>query len=396
MKQVEDVLKLLQDNIGVLKTTAGLGREDVAKMQASIQAKIDKSLEAVRKEQQKQKLQEEAARLKKLAEEMEKKRKEKEEAEKARIAAEAEAKLRKEMEAQAKKDAEQDAKEEEAARIKAEKQAASKKGNSKEAEADRKAAQEAAMLEQERRDQELAMRLAMDAANPTGALSEDAQKSAATHAMGGAKRKVKVKTTTHTFANKKQEALHKKHDLSKWKYADLRDTINTSCDIDLLEACREEFHRRLKVYHAWKMKNVNKSKTKAQSRNPAALTSAAASRGAAPPPPKKKKTADRPQRFFRIPFVKPGEKKTGAKKGWWYAHFDGQWIARQMELHPEKAPVLLTAGRDDMEMCELSLEETGLTRKRGAEILPREFEAEWSKHGGDPYVSARSKGGKRK
>ena len=27
----------------------------------------------------------------------------------------------------------------------------------------------------------------------------------------------------------------KKHDLSKWKYSELRDTINTSCDIELLE-----------------------------------------------------------------------------------------------------------------------------------------------------------------
>ena len=26
-------------------------------------------------------------------------------------------------------------------------------------------------------------------------------------------------------------------------------------DIDLLEACRDEFHRRLRVYHAWKDKN---------------------------------------------------------------------------------------------------------------------------------------------
>ena len=26
-------------------------------------------------------------------------------------------------------------------------------------------------------------------------------------------------------------------------------------DIDLLDACRVEFHRRLRVYHAWKMKN---------------------------------------------------------------------------------------------------------------------------------------------
>jgi len=52
-----------------------------------------------------------------------------------------------------------------------------------------------------------------------------------------------------------------KFDLSKWKYAELRDTINTSCDIELLEACREEFHRRLKVYHAWKAKNRKKNAT---------------------------------------------------------------------------------------------------------------------------------------
>ena len=30
--------------------------------------------------------------------------------------------------------------------------------------------------------------------------------------------------------------------------------------------------------------------------------------------------------------------------GWWYAHFDGQWIARQLEYHPDKVPVLLLAG----------------------------------------------------
>lgn len=30
--------------------------------------------------------------------------------------------------------------------------------------------------------------------------------------------------------------------------------------------------------------------------------------------------------------------------GWWYAHFDGEWIARQLELHPDKVPVLLVAG----------------------------------------------------
>lgn len=39
-----------------------------------------------------------------------------------------------------------------------------------------------------------------------------------------------------------------------------------------------------------------------------------------------------------------------------------------------------------MQMCELSLEETGLTRKRGAEILEHEFEKEWEKHGGKPFI----------
>jgi myosin VI len=33
-----------------------------------------------------------------------------------------------------------------------------------------------------------------------------------------------------------QQAANKgKYDLSKWKYSELRDTINTSCDIELLE-----------------------------------------------------------------------------------------------------------------------------------------------------------------
>lgn len=39
-----------------------------------------------------------------------------------------------------------------------------------------------------------------------------------------------------------------------------------------------------------------------------------------------------------------------------------------------------------MKMCELSLEETGLARKRGAEILEHEFEMEWAKNGGAQYT----------
>lgn len=46
----------------------------------------------------------------------------------------------------------------------------------------------------------------------------------------------------------------------------------------------------------------------------------------------------------------------------------------------------LLSGKDDMEMCELSLEETGLTRKRGAEILPRQFEEIWERCDGIQYL----------
>lgn len=177
----------------------------------------------------------------------------------------------------------------------------------------------------------------------------------------------------------------KKHDLSKWKYSELRDTINTSCDIELLEACREEFHRRLKVYHAWKARNKKRTVVMDENQRVPQTVLDAASKPQLRP--RASLVASDAQRFFRIPFVKAGEKNVaGDKKGQWYAHFDGQWIARQMELHPDKPPVLLVAGRDDMQMCELSLDETGLTRKRGAEILEHEFVRQWEKSGGSSYV----------
>lgn len=44
-----------------------------------------------------------------------------------------------------------------------------------------------------------------------------------------------------------------------------------------------------------------------------------------------------------------------------------------------------------MQMCELSLEETGLTRKRGAEILEHEFNREWNRYGGKAYKNLGNK-----
>ncbi len=127
-------------------------------------------------------------------------------------------------------------------------------------------------------------------------------------------------------------------------------------------------------------------------------------RGQSPPPPIPPRSSsltpppeDKPQpqsqRYFRVPFVRPSPDQLDRKKGWWYAHFNGQWVARQLELHPEKQPLLLVAGKNDMDMCELSLEETGLSRKRGAEILVGEFEEAWCKYGGTKYVPTASKEG---
>eukprot|EP00056_Hartaetosiga_gracilis_P005906 m.90736 g.90736 ORF g.90736 m.90736 type:complete len:1102 (+) comp12313_c0_seq1:2312-5617(+) len=381
-KIVAELHKDLQSQIDKVKQSETITRQTISKLQDEMQKKMDKQLATLKKEQEKQKLAAEAERLKKLAEEMERQRKEKEEAEKRRKDAEEEAKLQKEMEAQARREAEDEAKRMEKLRIEKEKEEANKKLQAKREDERKREQEDALRAEQERRDQELAMRLAQDQAKPDDALTDET-KTAIAHGP-------QVTHQKQTFANKRQEAIHKKNELSKWKYSMLRDTINTSCNIELLEACREEFHRRLKVYHAWKMKNMKKEA--AGKRVPNALANKAQQRGAAPAPPKKKKKNDRPQRYFRIPFVRPGDKKQGyRKKGWWFAHFDGKWIARQMELHPDQPPVLLVAGKDDMDMCELNLDETGLSRKRGAEILPREFDEEWTRHGGKPYVRAAPK-----
>ena len=71
---------------------------------------------------------------------------------------------------------------------------------------------------------------------------------------------------------------------------------------------------------------------------------------AAPPVPQRQapvQADNAAQRYFRIPFVRPADQNRNDgydNKGWWYAHFDGKWIARQMELHPNKLPVLLISG----------------------------------------------------
>ncbi|CAJ0961407.1 unnamed protein product, partial [Mesorhabditis belari] len=198
-----------------------------------------------------------------------------------------------------------------------------------------------------------------------------------------------------------------KHDLSTWKYAELRDTINTSNDMELLLACKEEFHRRLRIYNEWKQKNASeKERVEEARRVPLALMNpqqtndtmrwigaSGASRNSATLQVNPALSA---QRFFKVPFSSRLQQngknpavffvETGSQQGVWYGHFNGQWIQRQIELHPDKPPILLLAGRDDLQMCELPLDQTQLPLKKGAEILEHEFETIWAHLGGKPLA----------
>ncbi|XP_065767800.1 unconventional myosin-VI isoform X3 [Muntiacus reevesi] len=365
-KQVKDLELSIDALMAKIKSTM-MTREQIQKEYDALVKSSEVLLRALQKKKQQE---EEAERLRRIQEEMEKERKRREEDEQRRRKEEEERRMKLEMEAKRKQEEEERKKrEDDEKRIQAEVEAQLARQREEES-------QQQAVLEQERRDRELALRIARSEAE---LISEEAQADPAALRRGPA-----VQAT-------KAAAGAKKHDLSKWRYAELRDTINTSCDIELLAACREEFHRRLKVYHAWKSKN-KKRNTETEQRAPKSVTDYAQQNPAAQLPARQQEIEmNRQQRFFRIPFIRPADQykdPQNKKKGWWYAHFDGPWIARQMELHPDKPPILLVAGKDDMEMCELNLEETGLTRKRGAEILPRQFEEIWERCGGIQYLQS--------
>ena len=118
--------------------------------------------------------------------------------------------------------------------------------------------------------------------------------------------------------------------MGKVSHGDPRTPLWTWSNIDVSEACREEFHRRLKVYHAWKARNKKKNSTfNEEMRAPSSVIEQA---GKATVQAPKKSITSTDQRYFRVPFVRPNS--VDNVRGWWFAHFDGEWIARQMEIHP--------------------------------------------------------------
>ncbi|XP_051781508.1 myosin VIa isoform X4 [Erpetoichthys calabaricus] len=371
-KQVQDLDVSISQLMAKIKAYE-MTRWDIDKEYEALVKRSGQLLTALQKKKQEE---EEVERLRRIQEEMEHERKRREEEELQRKKEEEERRLKAEIELKRRQEEEERKKrEEEEKRLQAEMEIQLAAEREEEV-------QRQAILEQERRDRELALRIAQSEAE---LISDE------TLSDSGLRRGPQVQANKATVGSKKYE-------LSKWKYAELRDAINTSCDIELLAACREEFHRRLKVYHAWKSKN-KKRNAETEQRAPKSVTDYdhapflknTSQQNPAPPLPARHQeiAMNRQQRYFRIPFIRPADQykdPQNKKKGWWYAHFDGPWIARQMELHPDKQPILLVAGKDDMEMCELSLEETGLTRKRGAEILPRQFEEIWERCGGIQYL----------
>ncbi|XP_078492466.1 unconventional myosin-VI isoform X2 [Ciona intestinalis] len=364
-EKMEEIYKMLvkQEEV-ILKDVQS---RKMAEQEAEKARKIKEALEKEKKRREEEE-------LRKKKEEEERERKQKQEEQNRKIKAEMEEKRKKEAEEQRKRDELQKQME---ARYNAEMAV-------RRAEEEKKRAVE----EQEKRDRELAMRLAKDDGHsqlvdelPMSATVMQQQKKAMASGSSPSSRK---------------------NDLTRWKYTELRDAINTSTDIQLLEECREEFHRRLKVYHMWKAKNKARNQTQdmrapqtvvdnAERQPVMAKTMAVLPAKSAASAASGKINDHRMQRYFRIPFIRPsdvGQDPNLMKKGWWYAHFDGHFIVRQMELHPDKVPLLLVAGKDDMQICELSLEDTGLTRKKGAEVLPREFEQVWNANRGREYLLA--------
>ncbi|XP_050667536.1 myosin heavy chain 95F [Leptidea sinapis] len=367
-KNIENLRNNIRSTCSIIKRNEKISRQEIDQVYTKLTKEVESLMAALQKAMLDQKNREEQERLRRLEAELraaeEAKRQEME-----RIRQEEEnRRLKAEMEARRKAEEAERTKQEEADRV------AAFKLQQQLEEAARADQENRDRLEQERRDHEMAVRLARETNGHVEGSPPQLRSFPTMDSMNGENK------LNRSERVRMQQAMQgkQKYDLSKWKYSELRDTINTSCDIELLEACRHEFHRRLKVYHAWKAKNARKSTMNEQERAPQSIMDAAKT----PRLPQKGDILGARHRYFRIPFVRAGD---GDKRGWWYAHFDGQYVARQMELHADKTPVLLRAGVDDMQMCELSLDETGLTRKRGAEILEHEFEREWALHGGPPY-----------
>uniref|UniRef100_A0A158Q7T3 Myosin motor domain-containing protein n=1 Tax=Elaeophora elaphi TaxID=1147741 RepID=A0A158Q7T3_9BILA len=166
-------------------------------------------------------------------------------------------------------------------------------------------------------------------------------------------------------------------DLSKWHYTDIRNGINSN-DSKLSSACKNEYYRRMRAYNDWKERNM-------------------ALKGLAHKTQKKvedhKITSDR---YFRI----AASSLTNREKNLfgivgksqftvWYGHFRNGFIFRQIEISPNKSPILNIAGQKDKNMCKLPLNKVAISKRKNVEINATRFNRIWTGNGGSSqfYVS---------
>ena len=259
VQQMQKLQADLENAAHSFKTNERITEKEINMVVARLEHQADDLMKTLKAKVEQQKSAEEQEKLRKIQEEMARERRRKEEEEKRRLEEEDNRRKRAEMEIKRKAEEETRKRQEEDDRRAAEQL---------QAELERNGVNQTRLLEQleqERRDHELALRLAQE----TNGQVDDADLSSQL------RRSDVVMLQRAAYAGKK-------YDLSKWKYSELRDTINTSCDIELLEvmlkspfknnnlitsssflfimqACREEFHRRLKVYHAWKARNKKRT-----------------------------------------------------------------------------------------------------------------------------------------
>lgn len=211
MHSAVELQREFEQGIKLIRAKQDLSEADIRNMLSKFEKKLENFMSTLKTKVQLQKSAEEQERLQKIQEEMARQRRRKEEEERKKQEEEENRRKRAELEAKRKIEEEARRRQEEEDRHTAEMLQAELENHS----------YEARMLEQheqERRDHELALRLAEE----TNGQVDDTDMSLQLRRSDG------VLSQRAAYAGKK-------YDLSKWKYSDLRDTINTSCDIELLE-----------------------------------------------------------------------------------------------------------------------------------------------------------------
>ena len=193
--------------------------------------------------------------------------------------------------------------------------------------------------------------------------------------------KVKPKNNVKTTSQENQKSKPPRSDSSSsfltkydkiktWTFAMLRDEINTSTDIELLDACRIEFDARLKQHHKWQERL-------ALSQSVSGFTSYESYR--------ENILNNVKQRYFKIihDFDQGADKRLKGKTIF-YFHFSGENCMHQVKAtyleSDSSKPVLERYSRnsDSEKICQILLKNTGLVETYNAEISASEFAGMWS------------------